>query len=130
MCVAGLAARADIGERFATYDAVVKAVAKWMQEKEPSMSDSEASIIAACVCHGIDRDGDGELTYAEFGRFADETLAGEFSVAKLREFEVEREDEVGAMRMNNRCTMTCVSCRPDRVNCSLWMTPFVHGRAR
>ena len=51
-----------VGERFAPYQAVVDAIAKWMKELDPEMTDAEASIVAATVCHGIDRDGDGELT--------------------------------------------------------------------
>jgi len=81
-----------IGARFATYQAVVDAIATWMKKVSEGMTDAEASIVAATVCHGIDRDGDGELTYAEFGRFADE-FGNDFSVEKLREFEVDRADE-------------------------------------
>ena len=35
------------------------------------------------VCFGIDRDGDGEITYAEFGKFSEE-LGNQYTVAKLR----------------------------------------------
>ena len=51
-----------IGARFATYQAVVDAIATWMKKMSAGMTDAEASIVAATVCHGIDRDGDGELT--------------------------------------------------------------------
>lgn len=84
--------RTYIGAREATYNKVQDAATAWMLKVDSTMTQAEASIVAATVCFGIDRDGDGEITYAEFGTFAAD-LGDEYTVAKLREFEVGRKEE-------------------------------------
>ena len=81
-----------VGARTATYNPVQDATTQWMIKTEPDMTEAEASIIAATVCCGIDRDGDGEITFSEFAKFS-EAHGQEYTVAKLREFEVERKEE-------------------------------------
>jgi hypothetical protein len=80
-----------IGQRVATYNFLQDATMAWMLKVNPAMTQAEASIIAATVCFGIDRDGDGEITFAEFGKFSQE-LGNEYTVEKLREYEVPRKD--------------------------------------
>jgi predicted nuclease with TOPRIM domain len=84
--------RTYIGSRAATYNAVQDATTAWMLKVDSTMTQAEASIVAATVCFGIDRDGDGEITYAEFGKFS-EDLGNEYSVAKLRQYEVARKED-------------------------------------
>lgn len=83
--------REYIGQRAATYDAVQEATTSWMLKVDSTMLHAQASIVAATVCFGIDRDGDGQITYAEFAKFSQD-LGGEYTVPKLREYEVSRKD--------------------------------------
>lgn len=83
-----------IGQRSATYNAVQDATTAWMLKVDSAMTQAEASIVAATVCFGIDRDGDGEITFAEFGKFSEE-LGDEYTVEKLRGYEVPRKEGQG-----------------------------------
>eukprot|EP01043_Picozoa_sp_COSAG02_P055382 COSAG02_NODE_6410_length_3589_cov_1.497994_3_plen_168_part_00 len=85
--------KAYIGQRAATYNAVQDATTAWMLKVDSTMTQAEASIVAATVCFGIDRDGDGEITFAEFGKFSEE-LGDEYTVEKLRGYEVPRKEGV------------------------------------
>lgn len=83
--------REYIGQSTASYDAVQEATTAWMLKVDSTMPHAQASIVAATVCFGIDRDGDGQITYAEFAKFSQD-LGSEYTVSKLREYEVSRTD--------------------------------------
>lgn len=85
--------RTYIGEHTASYQAVQDATIAWMLKADSTITQAEASIVAATVCFGIDRDRDGEITCAEFGAFSQD-LGKEYSVSKLRQYEVPRKDQL------------------------------------
>ena len=81
--------REYIGQREATYVDVQDATIAWMLKTDSTLTHAQASIVAATVCFGIDRDRDGEITHVEFATFSQD-LGDEYSVSKLREYEVSR----------------------------------------